>query len=143
MKKVILTLTIILSSFALVTAQTEISGYLDSDSSDGISGAPAQYTFSRAIVACKNLVHDSKTDWYLPTYNEIALFFATDWAQGPGCVGTNCAWNFIADAQFVWTRQVMNDSDGNGACIIHIHSYYTGQSYANASNTAGYVRCVR
>ena len=162
MKKVFLTLSIAFIALCNLQAQTEISGYLDSNPSDGISGAISDsYDFFQAVRACRNLVHDGKTDWYLPTYEEIVLFYDHDGsvtANGPivtptpGCIGTNCDWA-NGSGYWCWTRSYQphyNSSNGNISPMAARHYYITPNfgaandlSYSFNSGHKLFVRCVR
>lgn len=141
MKKNILTLAIGILLSGSLFAQTEISGYADSDATDGINTAAQQYTIDEAVAYCRDLVEDSKNDWYLPSVEELTLFIpdqdlcATSY---PGCVSDAAECQF--QARYHWTR---SNRDAGWACI---YTYCSGSNitYQNNSTTAlKHVRCVR
>lgn len=150
MKKVCLTLGIAFISFCSAQAQTEISGYLDSSPADGISGAAANYDIFSAVQACRNLVHDGKTDWYLPSWEEILLFTNGDSDTGatPGCLGSNCDWTTTSTWVRGSVRRGFNDTGGAMFYIQFRHATTataTNNGYATQanSNSGAPVRCVR
>ena len=151
MKKIILTFGIAFLALCNLQAQTEISGYLDATPNDGISGAAATFDLFSAVQACRNLVHDGKTDWYLPAWEEILLFTNGDSDTGttPGCVGTNCDWT---DSTYVWVRGPVRKgyNDGINTMFYILFKHATsgtntnGGYAAQATSASGaLVRCVR
>ena len=148
MKKILFTLLIVLGGLTASFAQTQISGYLESDPTDGINAAAAAAAnYFAAVQACRTLIHDSKTDWYLPSTEEIVLFANGSSLTGaaPGCIGNNCDWNI----NWCWTRTAdighWGVSSGGGIGLFR-HSLGGGAntfSHADGNSGAHYVRCVR
>lgn len=151
MKKRIYILLLTLFSFGVAgSAQTIISGYLDADATNGITGAPVPYNFYGAVNACRDLSITvgmvTYNDWYLPSHEELVLF-VTESASAtvPGCLGSNCTWNSVPDGNWVWTRtQPQRHATDQGGISIFTSSY-AGSSWASAVtvNAHTYVRCVR
>lgn len=154
MKKIFFTLIIVLTALCGVLAQTEISGALDAtpipgvgDGGEGITGAPkVTWTLHQAIDACRNLVHDGKKDWYLPSSEEAVLFIGSSNVSAiPGCTGMNCTWGAVNGGNnFIWVRGHSLTNQQDSGAIIHIGpSYNWGNSWTPASNANGTVFCVR
>ena len=150
MKKILFTITIILAVCCGALAQTEMSGVLDAtpipgagDGGEGITGAPKNtWRLHEAIDACRNLVHDGKKDWYLPSSEEAALFIGATFNSAiPSCVGINCTWASVNN--YIWVRGHSWTNQQDSGAIIHIGVHQWGNSWNTASTANGTVVCVR
>ena len=144
MKKILFTLAILLGGLVGSFAQIEISGYLDSDPTDGINNPPATFNQMDAVNACRNLVHKGNNDWYLPSFEELMLFTpATTSAVVPGCTGLNCDVSSVSGVHYIRTRSTPKANDHHVDGTQNLAANYFGLCTQLVWYGAYHVRCVR
>ena len=83
---------------------------------------------SPAANFCDNMDYGGKTDWYLPSRNELALLYTNRLAVDGFDLGAG---------EYYWSS---TESDGGNA---RRNAFVTGTSTVNGKNANHYVRCVR